>query len=212
MAVSARSQLPLAAYHLLPWSSILHKAALNYMQWVIRYSSFTGLHTCWVTCRAHSPFTCFTSRNHSKHASYPIRLHSFFWPANFMSHDRLVGVNATHWKPFPRPRLSWAAEQPSLPASPCQTKEKGCRTSVNSCQSCHALCRHLTLDKRLVEIPTETCCPVPPPLSTPAAIITSLFYMLIYFISLSFPPFLTPKLFSEIKTGASLLWNAWKYN
>lgn len=109
--------------------------------------------------------------------------------ANFMSHDRQVGVNATHWKPLPWPRLSWAAEQPSLPASPCHTKEKRWRTSANSCQSCHALCRRLTFDKQLVEIPVETCRPCSPLPS--AAIITSLFYMLIYFHSPSFPPFQT---------------------
>lgn len=81
-----------------------------------------------------------------------------------MSHDRQVGLNATHRKPLPRPRLSRAAQQPSLPASPCHTKEKRWRTSANSCQSCHALSRRLSLDKRLAEIPAETCRPAPPPL------------------------------------------------
>ncbi len=68
MAVSARSQLLLAAYHRLQWTSILHTAALNYTQKVIRFSSFTGLSTCRVTCRANAPFTCLALRNRSKHA------------------------------------------------------------------------------------------------------------------------------------------------
>lgn len=154
--------LPSPLQFSLPWISILHTAVLNYTQYVIRFTSFTGLSTRWVTCRANTPFTCFTFRNHSKHAFYLLRLCSFFLPANFMSHDRQVGVNVTHRKPLPRPRLSWAAQQPSLPASPCHTKEKRWRTSANSCQSCHALCCRRALDKQLVEIPTETCRPAPP--------------------------------------------------
>lgn len=63
-----------------------------------------------------------------------------------------------------------AAERPSPPASPCQTKEKRWRTSANSCQSCHALRRRLSLDEQLVEIPAETCRPASPPSRPPPSL------------------------------------------
>lgn len=168
-------------------------AALNYTQKVIRLTSFTELSTRWVTCRAGSPFApaspCVTRI--SFFFIHPLHLPSFFSPTNFMSHDRQVGVNATHRKPLPRPRLSWAAERPSLPVSPCHTKEERWRTSANSCQSCHALCSRLALDKQLVEIPAETCRPAPPhPLSPSLPSLPP--YFICWFISFQplFPPFL----------------------
>lgn len=64
------------------------------------------------------------------------------------------------------PRDLGCLEMPSGPPCPpplVKQKRKRWRTSANSCQSCHALCRRLGLDEQLVEIPAETCRPASPP-------------------------------------------------
>lgn len=98
----------------------LHRSHGGSEQKLMTLTSFTGLSTCWVACRANSPLTCRTFRNHSKHASHlprlplpPYRQTSWVVTGRF-------GVGSGS----PRPRLSRDAERPSLPASPCQTKEK----------------------------------------------------------------------------------------
>ena len=101
-----------------------------------------------------------------------------------------------------------AAERPSLPASPCQTKEKRWRTSTNSCQSCHALRRRLSLDERLVEIPAETCRPASPPP------VRRRHYLLVLYADLfHFTVFSSAKTLLRARDRSLItLRNAWKYN
>lgn len=179
-----------------------HTAALNYTQKVIRLTSFTELSTRWVTCRAGSPFApaspCVTRFFFFLFIPFICRLSSR-WQTSWVMTGRLALMRPTG----SHSRDLGCLELPSGPPcpSPLVTQKRNAEgpplTLVRAVT--HSAAASL-LTSSWLKYPPRPVALHPPPFT---AIITSLFHMLIYFISAVIPslPFLfqtqTQKLYSS---------------